>query len=78
MWGSLGVEHMNSHEQLCPQYLLRTDDMEYHIRPLDLSTRRFFRSAMKLSSKLRKTVYFSKYPTGIKRNETTRWFPWSP
>lgn len=33
---SLGVEHVNSHEQLCPQYLLRTDDMDYHIRPMDL------------------------------------------
>src|SRR5258708_2701594 len=33
MWGSIGVQHVNSHEQLCPQYLLRTDEMEYHIRP---------------------------------------------
>ncbi len=32
---SLGVEHVNSHEQLCPQYLLRTDQMDYHIRPLE-------------------------------------------
>jgi hypothetical protein len=36
MVASLGVEHVNSHEQLCPQYLLRTDEMDYHIRPLDL------------------------------------------
>jgi hypothetical protein len=36
MVASLGVEHVNSHEQLCPQYLLRTDGMDYHIRPLDL------------------------------------------
>ena len=26
---------MNSHEQLCPQYLLRSDEMDYHIRPVD-------------------------------------------
>ena len=26
---------VNSHEQLCTQYLFRTDEMEYHIRPLD-------------------------------------------
>ncbi len=32
---ALGVEHVNSHEQLCPQYLLRSDDMDYHIRPVD-------------------------------------------
>jgi hypothetical protein len=35
VFGSVGVQHVNSHEQLCPQYLFRTDDMEYHIRPLD-------------------------------------------
>jgi len=36
MVASLGVEHVNSHEQLCAQYLLRTDTMDYHIRPMDL------------------------------------------
>ena len=35
LFGSVGVQHVNSHEQLCPQYLLRTDEMDYHIRPLD-------------------------------------------
>jgi hypothetical protein len=35
VFGSVGVQHVNSHEQLCPQYLLRTDEMDYHIRPLD-------------------------------------------
>jgi hypothetical protein len=36
LWASVGVESVNSHEQLCPQYLLRTDQMDYHIRPMDL------------------------------------------
>jgi|SRR5579863_731406 len=35
LYGSIGVTHVNSDEKLCPQYLLRTDEMEYHIRPLD-------------------------------------------
>ena len=35
LWGSIGVTHVNSDEKLCPQYLLRTDDMEYHVRPMD-------------------------------------------
>src|SRR5580692_12137842 len=35
VFASAGVEHVNSNEKLCPQYLLRTDEMEYHIRPLD-------------------------------------------
>jgi hypothetical protein len=35
VFASVGVEHVNSHEQLCAQYLLRTDEMDYHIRPVD-------------------------------------------
>ncbi len=35
VWASVGVTHVNSDEKLCPQYLLRTDDMEYHVRPLE-------------------------------------------
>jgi hypothetical protein len=36
LWGSVGVTHLNSNEKLCPQYLLRTDQMDYQIRPIDL------------------------------------------
>jgi len=35
VWASVGVTRVNSDEKLCPEYLLRTDDMEYHIRPMD-------------------------------------------
>jgi hypothetical protein len=35
MWASVGVQHVESNEKLCPQYLLRADDMDYRIRPLD-------------------------------------------
>lgn len=36
LWGSAGITHLNSNEKLCPQYLLRTDEMDYEIRPVDL------------------------------------------
>jgi hypothetical protein len=36
LWASAGVTHINTNEKLCPQYLLRTDDMDYEIRPIDL------------------------------------------
>src|ERR1700735_206864 len=36
MWASAGITHVDSDEKLCPQYLLRTDDMDYEIRPIDL------------------------------------------
>jgi hypothetical protein len=35
VFASAGIEHVNSDEKLCPQYLLRSDEMDYHIRPLD-------------------------------------------
>jgi hypothetical protein len=36
LWASAGITHMNSDEKLCPQYLLRTDEMDYEIRPTNL------------------------------------------
>lgn len=36
LWASAGITHVNSDEKLCPQYLLRTDQMDYEIRPKDL------------------------------------------
>ena len=36
LWASAGVTHINSNEKLCPEYLLRTDQMDYQIRPIDL------------------------------------------
>jgi hypothetical protein len=36
LWGSVGITHINANEKLCPQYLLRTDEMDYEIRPIDL------------------------------------------
>jgi hypothetical protein len=35
VFASAGIEHVNSEEKLCPQYMLISDEMEYHIRPLD-------------------------------------------
>jgi hypothetical protein len=35
IWASAGITHVNSDEKLCPQYMILTDDMEYHIRPAD-------------------------------------------
>ena len=35
VWASVGITSVNSDEKLCPQYMLLTDDMEFHVRPLD-------------------------------------------
>jgi hypothetical protein len=36
VWASAGIQHVNSDEKLCAQYLFRTDEMDYHIRPEDM------------------------------------------
>lgn len=33
IWASVGVTKVTSDEKLCPQYLLRTDEMDYAVRP---------------------------------------------
>ncbi len=35
VFASAGITAVNSNEKLCPEYMLRSDDMEYHVRPLD-------------------------------------------
>src|SRR5258707_11690624 len=35
IWASAGITHLNSHEKICQQYLLRSDDIEYHLPPTD-------------------------------------------
>ena len=36
LWASVGVTKVNSDEKVCPQYLVRTDTMDYEVRPTDL------------------------------------------
>lgn len=36
LWASAGITKLSTNEKLCPQYLFRTDQMDYEIRPLDL------------------------------------------
>lgn len=36
LWASAGITRVNSNEKLCPQYLLRTNEMDYEIRPVNL------------------------------------------
>jgi hypothetical protein len=54
LWGSVGVTHINSNEKLCPQYLLRSDEMDYEIRPLDLKHARILPIGQEGQFKIRK------------------------
>lgn len=69
VFGSIGVEHVNSHEQLCPQYLFRTDDMDYHIRPLDLKHAVLLPVGHEGEFKLKKDRLILKMPDGDKKGK---------
>jgi hypothetical protein len=67
LWASVGVEHVNSHEQLCPQYLLRTDEMDYHIRPMDLKHATVLPVGSEAQFKIKKDRLLLKIPDGDKK-----------
>ncbi|MFZ0806023.1 MAG: hypothetical protein WAN03_07560 [Candidatus Sulfotelmatobacter sp.] len=64
VWASIGITSVNSDEKLCPQYMLRTDDMEYHIRPLDHKHPRLLPIGQEGEFKVHKDVIEMKIPEG--------------
>src|SRR5262249_51517943 len=67
IFGSVGVQHVNSNEKLCPQYLLRTDELEYHIRPLDMKHAALLPVGHEAEFKIKKDRLFLKVPDGDKK-----------
>ena len=64
VWASVGATHVDTDEKLCPQYLLRTDDMEYHVRPLDHKHPRLLPIGQEGEFKIDKDVLEMKIPDG--------------
>jgi hypothetical protein len=56
LWASVGITHVNSDEKRCPQYLLRTDAMDYEIRPVDLKHARILPVGTEGEFKIKKNV----------------------
>jgi hypothetical protein len=67
IFGSVGVTHVNSNEKLCPQYLLRTDEMDYHIRPLDMKHAVLLPVGHEGEFKIKKDRMFLKVPDEDKK-----------
>src|SRR5262252_4670323 len=67
VWASVGATHVNTDEKLCPQYLLRTDDMEYHVRPLDLKHPRLLPIGQEGEFKISKDVLEMRIPDGDRK-----------
>jgi hypothetical protein len=66
-WASVGVTSVNSNEKLCPQYLLRTDEMDYRIRPMDLKHPVVLPIGHEIVFKIKKDRMFVQDPDGDKK-----------
>lgn len=64
VWASVGATHVNTDEKLCPQYELKTDDMEYHVRPLDQKHPRLLPVGQEGEFKISKDVIEMRIPDG--------------
>ena len=67
VWASVGATHVDTDEKLCPQYLLRTDDMEYHVRPLDHKHPRLLPIGQEGEFKVSKDVLEMRIPDGDRK-----------
>jgi len=64
LFGSVGVTHVNSNEKLCPQYLVRSDEMEYQIRPTDKGHPVVLPVGHEIEFKIKKDRMFLRVPDG--------------
>jgi hypothetical protein len=64
IWASAGITHVNSDEKLCPQYMVRTDDMEYHIRPADYKHPIVLPVGQEIEFRMKKDHMLVKVPDG--------------
>jgi len=67
IWASAGITHVNSDEKLCPQYLLRADDMEYEIRPTEKKHPVLLAVGQEAVFKVKKDRMSLKVPEGDKK-----------
>jgi hypothetical protein len=66
-WASVGVTHINSDEKLCPQYLLRTDNMDYRVRPTNLKHPVILPIGHEIVFKIKKDRMYLSVPDGDKK-----------
>ena len=70
LWGSAGITHVNSDEKLCPQYMVITDEMEYHIRPTDTKHPVVLPVGQEIEFKIKKDRMYLKVPDGDHKTRT--------
>jgi hypothetical protein len=67
IWASAGVTDVHSDEKMCPQYLLRTDEMDYRIRPRDGKHPVVLPVGQEVEFKIKKDNLFLKVPDGDRK-----------
>jgi hypothetical protein len=67
LWASAGITKTTSNEKLCPQYLLRTDEMDYEIRPENLKHATLLPVGQEGQFKIKKNQMFLSFPDGQDR-----------
>jgi hypothetical protein len=63
-WASVGITDVHSTEKLCPQYLIRTDDTDYRVRPMDMKHPVILPIGHEIVFKLKKDRMMVKVPDG--------------
>lgn len=70
VFASAGIEHSSSTEKMCAQYLLRTDEMEYHVRPTDGKHPAVLPVGHEAEFKIKNDRMFLKIPDGDRKVRT--------
>lgn len=70
VFGSVGVQHVNSNEKLCQQYLFRTDELDYQIRPMDTKHPVILPVGHEGEFKIKKDRLFLRVPDEDKKTRT--------
>ena len=70
VWASAGIHHTNADEKLCAQYLFRTDEMDYHIRPEDMKHAVLLPVGHEGEFKIKKNRLYLKIPDGDKKTRS--------
>jgi len=63
-WASVGITDVHSTEKLCPQYLIRTDDTDYRVRPMNMKHPAILPIGHEIVFKLKKDRMMVKVPDG--------------
>jgi hypothetical protein len=63
-WASVGITDVHSTEKLCPQYLIRTDDTDYRVRPMNMKHPSILPIGHEVVFKLKRDRMMVKVPDG--------------